>query len=75
MKALTSFLKDTSFVMFRNYNNMDRKGQNLDLPEALFYVIFCHFSVKHISMRYRQIQHGQQNTKPTSISVKTVLNL
>ena len=54
---------------------MNRKRQNPDLPKPFFSVIFCHFSVKRLSMRYRQIQHGKQNTDPTSISVKTVSNL
>ena len=54
---------------------MNKKGQNSDFPKASFSDIFCHFSVKHVSMRYRQIQHDQQNTDPTSISVKTASNL
>ena len=54
---------------------MNRKGQNPDFPKAFFSIIFCHFSVKHVSMRYRQIEHGQQNTDPTSISIKTASNL
>ena len=58
-----------------NYDLDMKVCQNQDFPKAFFSVILCHFSVEHVSMMYRQIQHGQQNTDPTSISVKTVSNL